>query len=83
MEFIAAGKWSLRFVMINFHQADDSGRDYIGDVVEEPPYRGAKPCFLISGEKLEDRAWLSELIRITTEELPTPVKTKKTTRKIA
>jgi TfoX/Sxy family transcriptional regulator of competence genes len=59
------------------------GRDYIGDVVEEPPYRGAKPCFLISGEKLEDRAWLSELIRITTEELPTPVKTKKTTRKIA
>jgi len=52
------------------------GRAYIGDVVEESPYHGAKPSFLISVEKLEDREWLSELIRITTEELPAPVKTK-------
>jgi TfoX/Sxy family transcriptional regulator of competence genes len=53
------------------------GRAYIADVVEESPYRGAKPCFLISEEKLEDREWLSELIRITTEELPIPVKRKR------
>lgn len=59
------------------------GKAYVGNVVEESPYPGAKPCFLIPGEKLEDREWLSELIKITTEELPVPVKTKKTTRKIA
>ena len=53
------------------------GRAFIVDVVEEPPYRGAKPNFLISGDKLEDHEWLSELIRITAEELPTPVKTKR------
>ena len=59
------------------------GRTYIGDVVEAPPYPGAKPSFLISAEKLEDFEWLSELIKITAEELPMPVKKKKAIRKIA
>ena len=58
------------------------GRAYIGDVVEASPYPGAKPSFLISAEKCEDGAWLSELIKITTEELPMPVKKKKTIKKI-
>jgi len=58
------------------------GRDYIGDVVEASPYPGAKPSFLIPVEKLEDREWLSELIKITAGELPIPVKKKKTIRKI-
>lgn len=49
----------------------ERGRAFIGDVVEEPPYPGAKPCFLIE-ERLEDREWLSELARITTRELPLP-----------
>ena len=57
------------------------GRTYIGNVVEASPYPGAKPNFLISVEKLEDRQWLSELIKITTEELPMPVKKKKAVRK--
>jgi TfoX/Sxy family transcriptional regulator of competence genes len=52
------------------------GRAYIGDVVEASPYPGAKPNFLISVEKMEDRKWLSELIKITAEELPMPVKNK-------
>ena len=51
------------------------GRAYIGDVVEESPYPGAKPHFLISGAKIKNGQWLSELIRITDEELP--VKKKK------
>ncbi len=58
------------------------GRAYIVDVVEESPYPGAKPSFLISAEKVEDPEWLSELIKITTEELPLPVKKKKSVRKI-
>ena len=50
------------------------GRAYIGDVQEAPPYPGAKPCFLISGDQCEDHEWLSELVRITSEDLPMPVK---------
>jgi TfoX/Sxy family transcriptional regulator of competence genes len=53
------------------------GRAYIGDVVEASPYPGAKPSFLISAQKVEDFEWLSGLIKITTEELPMPVKKKK------
>jgi TfoX/Sxy family transcriptional regulator of competence genes len=53
------------------------GRTYIGDVVEESPYPGAKPNFLISNEKIKNGQWLGELIKITTEELPVPVKKKK------
>lgn len=53
-----------------------SGRVFIGNVVEAPPYEGAKPSFLIE-EKIEDSKWLSELIRITLQELPPPKPKKK------
>lgn len=48
-----------------------AGRAFIGNVVEAPPYPGAKPSFLIE-DKLEDSDWLNELIRLTVEELPEP-----------
>ncbi|MBP7459846.1 MAG: TfoX/Sxy family protein [Candidatus Delongbacteria bacterium] len=48
------------------------GRNYIGCVVEAPPYPGAKLHFLIE-EQFEDREWFSELIRITERELPKPI----------
>ena len=48
-----------------------SGRAFIGNVVEAPPYEGSKPSFLIE-EKIEDSDWLSELIRISVKELPPP-----------
>jgi len=48
-----------------------SGRAFIKDVVEAPPYEGARPSFLIE-DKIEDREWLSELIRISLKELPEP-----------
>lgn len=48
-----------------------AGRAFIGDVVEAPPYPGAKPSFLI-GEGMEDRDWLGQLIRLTEKELPLP-----------
>ncbi len=53
-----------------------SGRDYIRNVVEMPPSEGAKPSFLIE-EKIEDRNWLSELIRISLKELSPPKAKKK------
>ena len=53
-----------------------AGRAYINDIVEAPPYPGAKPSFLIE-EQLEDRAWLKELINITAQELPAPKPKKK------
>ena len=54
-----------------FVKPTEGGRSFIGDVVEAPPYPGAKPIFLIE-EQIEDAEWLSELVRITTCELPTP-----------
>lgn len=50
------------------------GRAFIGTVTEQPPYQGAKPCFLIDGDRWDDPAWLSELIRITAAALPAPKK---------
>lgn len=49
----------------------EGGRAFIGNVVEAPPYPGAKPIFLIE-DQFEDADWLSELVRITTRELPAP-----------
>lgn len=59
-----------------FIKPTKAGRAFIGDVVEAPPYPGAKPSFLIE-EKMEDRGWLSELVRISVEELPVPKPKKK------
>lgn len=54
-----------------FIKPTKAGRDFIGDPVEMPAYEGAKPSFLIE-EKIEDKDWLSELVRITLKELPAP-----------
>jgi len=54
-----------------FIKPTEGGRAYIKEVTEAPPYPGAKMSFLIE-DKLEDRAWLSELVRITVNELPEP-----------
>ncbi len=54
----------------------EGGRAFIEDVVEAPPYPGAKPSFLIEGQ-IENAEWLSELVRITTRELPVPKRKKR------
>ena len=64
-----------------FVKPTSRGTAYVGNVVEASPYPGAKPAFVITGEKLTEDRWLSELIRITTEELPVPAKKKKTSSK--
>jgi TfoX/Sxy family transcriptional regulator of competence genes len=53
----------------------EAGRAFIGDVVEAEPYPGAKPALLIE-DKIEDHEWLSELVKITTRELPAPKRKK-------
>jgi TfoX/Sxy family transcriptional regulator of competence genes len=52
------------------------GREFIGNPTELPPYEGAKPSFLIE-DKIEDKKWLSDLIRITLDNLPEPKSKKK------
>ena len=53
-----------------FIKPTKSGKQFIGnDLVEAPPYKGAKPSFLIE-DKIDDKEWLSELVRISVNELP-------------
>ena len=59
-----------------FIKPTEGGRAFIENVVEAPPYPGAKPSFLIE-EQIEDRAWLSNLVKITVQELPEPKPKKK------
>ncbi len=55
-----------------FVKPTEGGRRFIGTPQEGLPYPGAKPSFLISGERWDDSEWLCELIRITARELPAP-----------
>ena len=59
-----------------FIKPTQAGRAFIGEVVEAPPYPGGKPSFLIE-DKVEDRGWLSELVRVSVAELPAPKPKKK------
>lgn len=59
-----------------FVKLSDGGRKFIGTPKEAPPYPGAKPCFLISGEKWDDSSWLRQLVEITAAELPAAKKRK-------
>jgi len=63
-----------------FVKPTPGGRKFIGIPVEAPAYPGAKMSFLVE-DKIEDREWLCELIRITASELPEPKPKKKKGRK--
>jgi len=54
-----------------FVKPTEKGKAFIGDVVEAPPYPGAKAYFLVE-DGFEDREWIAQLIRITTREVPAP-----------
>jgi len=54
-----------------FVRPTQAGRAFIGEPTESPPYAGARPSFLIE-DRLDDREWLTELIRLTERELPVP-----------
>ena len=59
-----------------FIKPTEAGRNYIGDPVEAPPYPGAKNSFLIE-DQVEDRDWLSGLVKVSLPELPAPKPKKK------
>lgn len=54
-----------------FVKPTSAGRSFVERVTEAPPYPGAKGHFLI-GDELDDREWISNLVRITARELPLP-----------
>jgi TfoX/Sxy family transcriptional regulator of competence genes len=54
-----------------FVKPTQAGRLFIHEVTEAPAYPGAKPGFLIE-EQYEDSEWISELIKMTANELPVP-----------
>ena len=59
-----------------FVKPTDAGRSFIGNVVEAPPYPGAKPAFLIE-DQIDNKEWMANLIRLTEKELPLPKPKKK------
>jgi len=64
------------FALVNddtlFIKVTESGRALAGRIGRAPPYPEAKPAFKISASKLNDRAWLVQLIDETSRALPLP-----------
>ncbi len=54
-----------------FLKPTKAGAEVLKNVVEAPPYPGAKAHFLIS-DNLEDRDLMSQLFKVTENELPSP-----------
>lgn len=55
-----------------FVKPTDEGRAYIGEPEEAPAYPGSKMYYRVSGDRWEDRDWLSGLIDTTAAALPKP-----------
>ncbi len=56
------------------------GKIFAGDQYQEGhPYPGAKPYLEVGGDLLERRDWLTTLVRITSENIPTAKQKKKKT----
>lgn len=51
-----------------FVKPTEAGRSFIRNVLETPPYPGAKPYFLIEDQS-DDREWISNLVRVTVKKL--------------
>jgi len=62
-----------------FVKPTENGKKLLPNVTEAPPYKGAKPCFLI--DSFDDKLLMAELILSTYNELPEP-KPKKAKKQI-
>ncbi|MDD2332044.1 MAG: TfoX/Sxy family protein [Candidatus Cloacimonetes bacterium] len=60
-----------------FIKPSTAGRAYFPEVEGAAPYPGARDWFLIPEDYWEDEIWLTELVRITSREVPYPKKKKK------
>lgn len=49
-----------------------AGRIYLGVVTDGSPFPGAKPYFLIEGDRWDDADWLAGLVKTTADDLPAP-----------
>lgn len=52
-----------------FIKVTDFGETFAGDLAKESPYDGAKPMYVLPREKLDDLAWLKELLAGTAAQL--------------
>ena len=55
-----------------FIKPSQAGRDYLGEVTDGEPFPGAKPYFLIEGDRWDDADWLAGLVKATADDLPAP-----------
>jgi len=55
----------------------DSGKEFAKGVTQVPAFAKTKILSFLIEDQLEDREWLSELVRITIPELPDPKPKKK------
>lgn len=62
-----------------FIKITEPGKKFVGEYYQEGyAYEGAKVSMAIDDERVADKEWLSELIRITADSLPAPkIKKKK------
>lgn len=65
-----------------FVKPTDAGRAFAKGTSESPPYPGAKP-YLFVQDRVDDREWLTELVRVTAAALPKPAPKKSVTKKAA
>ena len=64
-----------------FVKITEQGKEFVGKHYQEGnAYKGAKISMLIGEDRIEDREWICELIKITAQNVPTPKK-KKITKK--
>jgi len=59
----------------------DSGKEFAKGVTQVPAFAKTKILSFLIEDQLEDREWLSELVRITLPELPDPKPKKKKIKK--
>lgn len=64
-----------------FVKPTEAGRKFLGEIEEGCPFPGAKPWFLITGDKWDDRAWLTSLIQISASELSVSKKRARSSKK--
>lgn len=57
-----------------FLKPTPEGISYSGDLEQAPPYEGARPSLVIPQSGLNNAEWLSELVVITANALPSPKK---------
>jgi TfoX/Sxy family transcriptional regulator of competence genes len=61
-----------------FVKITEEGKNFVGTYYTEGhAYKGAKVSMVIDEDRIDDREWLAELIRITAEQLPLPKKRSK------